>query len=173
MKNLIIIGILFLVVSFGCQDMKERETTSMLSGQYSSDTLFLIQKGPFHFSLKVPKDLVKQELPFIQYLESTGKLTIKIGDGFMLLVSQEIKSISEIREKLMSDEILIASFEESSDNHLLYKQSLPFGKDYSWHCKYLVMETQLPYFIESSSTRQFTLDQVRVMLNSIQSISPL
>lgn len=173
MKNLILLGILFLTISFGCQEFSVKDEELEVANRSGEDSLFVVQKGPFHFSILIPKMLVQREIPIVLYQETTGKLIISAGDGFILEGSQEIKEVSDVKEKLMREDILVSTISEISKDHILYKQSLPYGKDYSWHCKFMTAETQLPYFFESSLTHQFTLDQVKVMLQSLKSISSL
>lgn len=138
-----------------------------------TDSLFLIQKGPFHFSMSIPKNLIAQSIPMILYQESTGKLVISIGEKFFIEGSQEIKEIEKVKEELLEDQILISNIQDISKNSLLYNQSLPEGKVFSWHYKAMKRDMELPYFFESSESHQFTLEEVKLMQKTIESISPL
>lgn len=138
-----------------------------------NDSLFVVQKGPFHFSMSIPKELIAQAMPMIIYQESTGKLVISVGEKFAIEGSQEIKEIERVKSELLEDNILISKIEDITNSSILYSQSLPQGKVFSWHYKAMKREMEMPYFFESSAMQQFTLDDVKLMQRAIESISPL
>ncbi|MEZ4799447.1 MAG: hypothetical protein R2809_06660 [Flavobacteriales bacterium] len=171
-KRLLIV--LFAAAAFcSCSSEEDPNSNKNVRIISETDSLFVVQKGPFHFSMSIPKDLIAQSIPMIIYQESTGKLVISVGDKFFIEGSQEIKEIEKIKSELLDDNVLISKVEDITKSTLLYSQSLPHGKVFSWHYKAMKREMEMPYFFESSETHQFTLEDVRLMQKAIDSISPL
>ncbi len=172
MKNLNILFITVAIGVFACTNNtkldNELEATSS-----ATDSLFIVEKGPFHFAIRLPKDLLKDNLPMLIYKESTGKLMVSIGEGFLFEISQEIKDLATLKKSLEEDVVLKSTITEHSDDELLYQVFLMDGSPVSWHYQCMIRKTVMPYFASTDQTKVFNLDQVKKMRLAIASIKPL
>lgn len=172
MKNLYILLIIAITGVFACTDRTklDNELEATVS---ATDSLFIVEKGPFHFAIRLPKDLLRDNLPMLIYKESTGKLMVSIGDGFLFEISQEIKDIASLKKALEDDVVLKSTITEHSGDELLYQLFLMDGSPVSWHYQCMIRNTVMPYFAATDQTKVFNLDQVKKMRQAIASIKPL
>lgn len=172
MKNLYILLIAVAIGVFACTDQTKLDNELEASAS-AKDSLFIVEKGPFHFAIRLPKDLLRDNLPMLIYKESTGKLLVSIGEGFLIEISQEIKDIASIKKTLEEDMVLKSTITEHNADELLYQVFLMDGSPVSWHYQCMIRQTVMPYFATTDQTKVFNLDQVKKMRQSIASIKPL
>jgi hypothetical protein len=137
------------------------------------DSIFIVQQGPFHFSIKLPKDLVLVELPIIAYKENTGELLISVGDQFQLVLTQEIRDLMGQKESMSTDPVFKTEITDEDSLGFIYHQKMNTGEHYSYHYMAMVKNTNLPYYAHTSATSQFNLQNVEIMKRAIGSIQPL
>ena len=172
MKNLYILFIAFVIGAFACTDPTKLDN-ELEAKSSATDSLFIVEKGPFQFAIRLPKDLLRDNLPMLIYKESTGKLVVSIGEGFLFEISQEIRDISELKKALETDAVLKSTFTDHSEDDLLYQVFLMDGSPVSWHYQCMIRSTEMPYFATTDQTKVFNLDQVKKMKQAIASIKPL
>ena len=137
------------------------------------DSIFIVQQGPFHFSIKLPKDLVLAELPIIAYKENTGELLISVGDQFQLVLTQEIRDLIGQKKGMGADSVFKTDITVEDSLGFIYHQRMNTGEHYSYHYMAMVKSTNLPYYARTSGTNQFNLQNVERMKRAISSIQPL
>ena len=158
-----------LVLSCKFED-KSNDNTAFVDPK---DSIFIVQQGPYHFSIKLPKDLVLVELPIIAYKENTGELWISVGDQFQLILTQEIRDLLNQKENMSSDPVFKTDITEEDSLGFIYHQKMNSGEHYSYHYMAMVRNTKLPYYARTSATSQFNLQNVEMMKRAISSIQPL
>lgn len=139
----------------------------------TKDSIFIVQQGPFHFSIKLPKDLVLVEIPIIAYKENTGELLISVGDQFQLVLTQEIRDLIGQKEGMGADPVFKTDITDEDSLGFIYHQMMNTGEHYSYHYMAMVKSTNLPYYARTSGTNQFNLQNVTMMKRAISSIQPL
>lgn len=167
----LLIGFVFFAVS--CDDIANKE--KLVNAPGPDDSVFAVQQGPFHFSMKLPKRLVAENMPIILFKENTGDLVISLGENIHLKVSQQIKDLRVLANDLMTtdSEIYIIERVEQNGNEFVYKQVLPDNSFASYHYKAMISKTDLPYFIETDESRTYTKSEIDVIRMIAQSLAPL
>lgn len=158
-----------LVLSCNFED-KTAETATLVDPK---DSIFVVQQGPFHFSIKLPKDLVAVEMPLIAYRENTGELLISVGDQFQLILTQEIRDLLSQKEAIGTDPVFKSDITEEDSLGFIYHQKMNTGEHYSYHYMAMVRSTKMPYYARTAATTQFNLQNVEQMKRAINSIQPL
>jgi hypothetical protein len=158
-----------LVLSCKFED-KSSDKTALVD---TKDSIFIVQQGPFHFSVKLPKDLVLVEMPILAYKENTGELWISVGHQFQLILTQEIRDLHGQKESMSTDPVFKTDITEEDSIGLIYHQKMKSGEHYSYHYMAMVRNTKLPYYARTSPTCQFNLQNVEMMRRAISSIQPL
>ncbi len=158
-----------LVLSCKFED-KSSDKTALVD---TKDSIFIVQQGPFHFSVKLPKDLVLVEMPILAYKENTGELWISVGHQFQLILTQEIRDLHGQKESMSTDPVFKTDITEEDSIGFIYHQKMNSGEHYSYHYMAMVRNTKLPYYARTSPTCQFNLQNVEMMRRAISSIQPL
>lgn len=167
--------LLIFIVSVGvsCGEISNKERIANAPGP--NDSVFAVQNGPFHFSMKLPKRMVEENMPIILFKENTGDLVISVGESIHLKISQQIKDLRVLANDVMSLNSDVYTFEkvEQSGDEFIYKQSLPDSTFGSYHYKAMISNTDLPYFIETVESRSYTKADIDVIRKIAQSLAPL
>lgn len=140
-----------------------------------NDSIFIVQKGPFHFSMCLPKDLVGASLPIILFKEQTGELVVSLNERVSFVVTQELLSLKQevSRLKEQGEDIFKVEIVESKETSLLYKTFLPDDTPVSYQFKSVIDYTSLPYLMRTDATKKYNLEDVKVVAKIAQSVSPL
>ncbi|MFZ4785251.1 MAG: hypothetical protein ACOYLH_07210 [Flavobacteriales bacterium] len=170
MKNYFFILAILLVGFAGC--LVEPDVNETCEPD-PHDSIFVVQQGPFNFSIRLPKDLVIQHIPFFHYKENTGELIVIVGRSFEVVMTQEIRDLGQLKKKWESDAVLKTEIEEETANGIFMQQLLPDGAHQSYHYVAMVRNTQVPYYARTSKSGQFNRDEAILMRKAICSIQPL
>jgi hypothetical protein len=167
----LLIGFVFFAVS--CDEVARKE--KLVNAPGPEDSVYAVQQGPYHFSMKLPKRLVEENIPIILFKESTGDLIISLGENIYLKVSQQIKDLQVVAEDIISSDVGIYTIEkvEQTGGEFVFKQMLPDNSFSSYHYKALVSNTDLPYFVETDDTRKYTKSDIEIIRSIAQSFAPL
>jgi hypothetical protein len=167
----LLLGFVLFIIS--CDEMTNKEKLLIAPGP--DDSVYAVQHGPFHFSMKLPKKMVEESMPIILFKENTGDLVIALGENIHLKVSQQIKDLRMLSNDIMlsdADFYLIEKVEQNAEE-LVYKQMLPDNSFSSYHYKAMVSKTDLPYFIETDESRMYTKSDIDIIRAIAQSLAPL
>lgn len=173
MKLLYILGFTVILFMFGCTGPDFRSENDQELGP--NDSVFIVQKGPYHFSMRLPKDVVSASMPIIMFKEQTGDLVVSLNNGLAFLVSQELVSLSEEANRMNEDgqDIFTIKILEKDAMHILYETYLPDATPVSFHLKALIEDTRLPYLVYTDPSKRYSLEQVTCIEKIAASVSPL
>lgn len=173
MKRFYFLLIVFVLFIISCDDIANKE--KLISAPGPDDSVYAVQQGPFHFSMKLPKKMVEESMPIILFKENTGDLVIAVGENIHIKVSQQIKDLRMIsNDILMTDaEFYMIEKVEQNAEEFIYKQMLPDNSFSSYHYKAMISNTDLPYFVETDESRMYTKSDIDIIRTIAQSLAPL
>lgn len=140
-----------------------------------NDSIFIVQQGPYHFSMRLPKDQVTGVLPIIMFKENTGELIVSLSDQVYFKVTQQLVSMEKEEAALLNGgaDIFQVDVVERDSSRLLYKTSLPDRTPVSYHFKGLIDATNLPYLVETDPVKRYNLEDVEQIMAIASTVSPL
>lgn len=159
--------------SYGCKDaLVHSEKQDVID---PNDSIFIVQKGPYHFSMRLPKNLVNSSLPIILFKEQTGELIVSLNERISFIVTQELLSLKQEVNRMeeQGEDIFKVEIVESKESSLLYKTYLPDNTPVSYQFKSVIDDTRLPYLMRTDATKKYNLEDVNVVAKIAQSVSPL
>jgi hypothetical protein len=165
------LSIATILVIGSCSRMNE--SGQALNQPGPNDSLFVVKQGPYEFAIFLPKDLMINNTPEIRYSEVSGEVHIALGDRFQLLVQSREQDLSQMEVELAHDDLFTNKVVLKDNKSILYEQVLPTGETYSYQYVRNVSAGNNTYFIHTSPTGEFSIDNIyrmRDAANSMRSI---
>lgn len=164
--------ILFVLFFFfiSCSQVEDPGDSSADSERGNSQFMELNNWG-FPLKMVLPADLMVDEKPEVTYDDGLGVLNIRIGEDFHFNISEDDIGLGEIKNELLNDQLFSYKFYDEGDQALLYQAVLPNGKEYFFHytCKQAFGDSE--YLITTDKASEFSLQNINLMRNSINSLS--
>lgn len=155
-----------------CSPVSESNQADAGGKRDANDSLFVVKQGPFAFSLFLPKDLMINESPLIEYNQSSGDLHIGIGPEFELVFSAESSDMAALKASLADDGLFTNRVEKEENGCLVYQQFLPNGEPYYFHMAASANVGGENYVVRSSSMGEYTQGQIHRMVRAFESLKP-
>ncbi len=136
-----------------------------------NDSLVVVNQGVFHFGIGLPKDLMIENDPVIEFNGATGELGIKIGESFYLVMTKEQKSIESVLGELNEEgQLFDNKIIEQTDKLIVYQQILPTGEAYFYHLYANSVVDEKWYSVKTWDLGEFTLDDIGRMKQAVLSM---
>jgi len=172
MKNFLITlgSVAMLCVVQSCNNApKEPAQVVAKEPQSANDSLFTIKEGGYEFAIYLPKDLMIENTPEIDFNSATGDMHIRIGEKFWIIASQENKDMASLKEEISENMLFSSRVIEESANTLLYQRLLPDGKAYDYNFRSLSSIGGKPYFFRTCEEGEYSKESVDLMRTAIMS----
>jgi hypothetical protein len=158
------------LVLFSCSD--EPKTELAVSTISTKDTLISISETGFNLAFVIPKLMLSDESPLIDYNDTRGFLEMAIGENFNIHLIDDSLSLADLRQELLDDQMFTYKFYDEGDHGFTFQQVLPNGQEFYYHFVMTTMIDGKHYFIQSNPDMEFTLKNVKDMKKAMLTLQP-
>ncbi len=137
--------------------------------QGPNDSLFTVNEEGYQFAIYLPKDLIIDHEPDIEFNSASGNLNIRIGDQFWIVASQEQKDFKEVKSEINDNMLFSCRVIEDTGSAVLYQRILPDGKAYDYNYRAVAMIGGKPYFFRTCEEGEYSRESVELMRSAILS----
>lgn len=102
-----------------------------------------------------------------------GWYEVQLNDDLMFVISEEERSIEEVKAELREDQLFTYKFYDEGIDALLYQSVLPDGSDYSYQYVRTMKVADKHFLIHSNKNGEFSLQHIQTLKAAINSIVPV
>ena len=104
------------------------------------------------------------------YNNVLGRSEVFLGGDLMFSISEEDRSISDLKSDLRNDQLFTYKFYDEGTEALLYQAVLPNGEEYLYQYARELNVNGKQYFIHTDQDAEYSLQRIKMLKSAINSL---